>query len=497
MTDNPKIEDNPLPLGEILIGSMLERTRYVRKLLKGMKTLESTVESIDTLGKNQEGTSSDTKDRTYTSVALAIADAFAINEIDFEPSGMRERTIATTQYADNLKGKLLKKREKVFGKDGIAIELGLSDTELSKFAETAHSATEYVNHPESWDSVVDGIGGQLTLQERVSQIETKIGSLTPTLSRNLQIQRAGLGLARELHKKGSPELAMSMYVAVETAAEDTDILARVNLGKALALTKIIEAKSDGTIGEFDITHTDLIHPVNVWIGEDEETLHELASTYLLKAIIYSPEINRGVTVDSEDNCLIEHTFDNDGKDRYFMTPELALFTAAQVLSKNQRSEDSVERLIEYAVSSNPEITDVATQLAQHYHQAGKTTEVGKIVEGVVRASQSTNLEEGYQSPIESALLTCSKGDELAQAISEAAGERIRQLRNKRNYIGAKTLADNILKVDPENFLATYYKGTTLLEEGNKSEAAGCFNKCLELKPGHKNTTKYLTRAMEN
>ena len=81
-----------------------------------------------------------------------------------------------------------------------------------------------------------------------------------------------------------------------------------------------------------------------------------------------------------------------------------------------------------------------------------------------------------------------------ELLAKSVVKEVKNLRAEEQYGQAITLADRMLQLDPTNFEVTYYKGTVLLEENELESAINCFEKCLELKPGHRNTKTYLDRA---
>ena len=423
MTDNQKNEDRTL------WGSLIARTTYARKIQQGINTLDTMVENATAL----EGESTDEK---YRTIVLGIGESFAINEIDFEPTGLNERFVASTQHSDQLKAELFEKRRRVFSSDVVAKKLGVSASELEQFAETTYSAMEFVSEPTSWDTKRDGITNNLLLPERERQLKSKLQALETVLDKSPKLQKAALGLAKQLHIGGRPELAMEVYTAIKSTTGETKMLARANLGEAVALTKLSLKRRPARTDEYDVSVERLTG--NAWTEMAREDLKEYAANRLITAIFLEPEMMPGLTLGEQK--LLKRAFSNDQKERTFTTPEFALFSAAQSLSQGDKF-DNPERLISYALSFKPELTDVAVNLARHYTQTKDFEAVDRVIEGITLVKSAT--EEEVTNPIDEVL---SSDPKMVARSAFRLGHKYSTGTEKRAQIDAlfrKTLSLNV------------------------------------------------------
>ena len=64
------------------------------------------------------------------------------------------------------------------------------------------------------------------------------------------------------------------------------------------------------------------------------------------------------------------------------------------------------------------------------------------------------------------------------------------------YNESLPIYDRVIARNQSNFMAWYYKGTTLSKMGRYDEAVACFNRALEIKPDFKNAEERKMEALQ-
>ncbi|MBT4804590.1 tetratricopeptide repeat protein [Candidatus Woesearchaeota archaeon] len=356
--------------------------------------------------------------------------------ISLEPKGFWERKQANKSYPKRLR-KIAEKYQNCFEVQDTLFGDNAAVQYLTSLAEDTLNRN---HHASKEDKIFDN------LEEKFSNLADQV------LVGNPHYQQPVFNLAKTLHHKGFNNFASITYHALSETELEPHLCQQVRLGLI------------GTRGE------------NLGLKKDEKIPNrKFVEEKIAEFINEDPAISGDY-----DPELLDKAMTNYGID-YGRTPspEGSLFSGSHFLWMEQNKEEPNEENLklakedlELALKGNPELFVPIYLIETHYSINGKN----KIADVATEVLAPHNIKT------------------LRLDFTDKLIAKAREYRDLGRYDDCIDVCNRVIINNPDNYHASYYKGTANMMARNLDEAEINLSEALKLKPKHEYANKFLNQV---
>ena len=363
----------------------------------------------------------------------------AEDKIGLEPKGFWEERQATKSYPQRLR-KIAEKYQNCFE---VQDTLFGDNAAIQYLTSLAEDTLDRDHHASKEDKIFDN------LEERFSNLADQV------LVGNPHYQQPVFNLAKTLQHKGLNSFSSIIYQTLsEVDGLTPSLQQQVRLGLIGTRGENLRLKKDGKISNRKFVEDKVAEFIN-----DDPAISGNYDSKLLDKAVNNYNIDYGRTP----------------------SPEGSLFSGSHFLwMERDREEPDQKRLelakedLELALKDNPDLFVPIYLIETHYSAAGKK-KIADVATEVLAPHDIKTMRLDFTDKL------------IAKA---------REFRDLGRYDDCIDVCNRVRINNPDNYHASYYKGTANMMAGNLGEAEINFSEALELKPKHEYANKFLNKIKE-